>query len=83
MYLIGKTWYYMDGNENNNKVEKRFRGWNRKGFRWDKTSEKYKLYAKRHMASRNQIARQRWESLAKAPLPNRHYYKRIYTKNER
>jgi len=58
---------------NNMKVEKQPRGWNRKGFRWDKNSEEYKRYFARHKKSRTRTIRRKLETLAKAPLSGRVY----------
>lgn len=72
----------MDSNDsNNNKVEKHFRGWNRKDFRWDKDSEEYKKYLARHKISRSRADRRRLEALAKAPLFGR-IFKPILKKYE-
>jgi len=67
---------------NNMKVEKQPRGWNRKGFRWDKNSEEYKRYFARHKKSRNRTTRRKLEALAKAPILGRYYKPQIRLKHE-
>src|SRR3990167_2123935 len=48
-------------------------GWNRRGFRWDKSSKAYQDYRRKMRESTSKKARRRLEELAKRPLLDRNY----------
>jgi len=59
------------GNITNEMPVKNKRGWNRRGFKWDKTSLKYKEYRRKCQESMSKTTRRELELLAKKPLPGR------------
>ena len=61
------------GNTKNNIVSTQKRGWNRRGFKWDKNSEEYKEYRRKYAESMSKKTRKHLEELAKQPLPGRSY----------
>jgi len=48
--------------------ETRSRGWNRKGFKYDKTSDEYKKYKDKLLKTRCKRIRKELTILAKAPV---------------
>jgi len=50
---------------------KQKRSWNRRGFKWDKTSPEYKEYRRKCQESMSKKTRRELELLAKKPLPGR------------
>lgn len=73
-------------NKEDDKVEKRSRGWNLralKGKKKDKDSPEFKRWFERHRASRSRTTRKKLEMLAKAPLQGRVYQPQPHSKYER
>jgi hypothetical protein len=62
-----------NGNNTKNNVVRGKRGWNRREFRWDKSSPEYKEYLRKYKESMSKKARRRLEELAKKPLPGKVY----------
>lgn len=52
----------------NNTDEEHTRGWNRRGFRYDRNSDEYKKYKARLLKTRYNRVRQRLTELAKSPV---------------
>ena len=47
------------------------RGWNRRGFKWDKNSPEFKEYIRKSKESMSKKTRRKLELLAKKPLPEK------------
>lgn len=61
------------GNIKNDMALTQKRGWNRRGFKWDRNSPEYKEYRRKATESMSKKTRRRLEELSKKPLPGRVY----------